>query len=180
MSISNPELILPEGRMMHASCIVENAAGEPRLLVIGGKTGNHLNEAAFSNSVIGFDLKTIYEPWLQDKSGEKWVQLNNMQSARANFAFTVVDNLVYVFGGVGGIGNTPESVHIPQLVSNMCERYDPKLDKWETIKIENSFPLGAFGWTVLDSPEKIMIVGGTDGDMLQENCWIVDFKTQKA
>lgn len=75
MSISNPEMILPEGRFMHASCIVENAAGEPRLLVIGGKAGNYVNEAYYTNSVIGFDLKTVYEPWLQDKSGEKWVNL---------------------------------------------------------------------------------------------------------
>lgn len=135
MSLSNPEMILPEGRMMHASCIVQNAAGEPRLLVIGGKTGNYLNDATYSSSVIGFDLKTVYEPWLQDKSGEKWAQLSSMQSARANFAFAVVDNLVYVFGGVSGTGDGPDKAHIPQLVSNLCERYDPKLDKWETIQI---------------------------------------------
>lgn len=103
-----------------------------------------------------------------------------MKSNRANFAWTVVDNMVYVFGGISDRGPSQEEAHVPQLVSDLCERYDPKLDKWETIKIENAFPLGAFGWTVLDSPEKIMIVGGTDGDMLQENTWMIDFKTQKA
>ena len=64
MSLSNNDMILPEGRMMHGSCIVQNADNEPRLLVFGGKTGNSIDQLSYSNSVIGFDLKTIYEPWL--------------------------------------------------------------------------------------------------------------------
>lgn len=43
MSLSNPEMILPEGRMMHGSCIVKNKDDQPRLLVFGGKTGSSLN-----------------------------------------------------------------------------------------------------------------------------------------
>lgn len=43
MSLSNPDMILPEGRMMHGSCIVKNKDGKPRLLVFGGKTGSSLD-----------------------------------------------------------------------------------------------------------------------------------------
>jgi len=43
MSLSNNDMILPEGRMMHGSCIVKNAKDEPRLLVFGGKTGNSID-----------------------------------------------------------------------------------------------------------------------------------------
>ena len=111
MSISNPEMILPEGRMMHGSCIVKNANNEPRLLVFGGKSGYHINELKYENSVIGFDLKTIYEPWLEDKSNEKWVDLAPMKDSRANFAFTVVDNILYVFGAIGNTGSSLEDAH---------------------------------------------------------------------
>lgn len=89
-----------------------------------------------------------------------------MKDTRANFAHTVVDNNVYVFGGIGNYGPNPENAHEPQLVTNICEKYDPKADEWTTIQIQNAFPVGAFGWCVLDSPEKIMVFGGTDGDFL--------------
>ena len=103
-----------------------------------------------------------------------------MKDSRANFAFTVVDNILYVFGGIGGQGPTPETAHEPQMVNNLCEKYDPKTNVWETIEIKNAFPVGAFGWTVLDSPERVMVFGGSDGDYLQRNSWIIDFKKQVA
>ena len=56
-----------------------------------------------------------------------------MKDTRANFAHTVVDNNVYVFGGIGNYGPNPENAHEPQLVTNICEKYDPKADEWTTI-----------------------------------------------
>lgn len=39
LSYSDPILTMPFQRMMHESCLVKNAKGQPRLLVIGGKIG---------------------------------------------------------------------------------------------------------------------------------------------
>ena len=63
----------------------------------------------------------------------------------------------------------------------MAEKYDLKQNKWEEYEIKGAFPLAAFGWTAL-APEsgQILILGGTDGDLIQEDAWIVDFKNQKA
>ena len=62
--------------------------------------------------MIGFDLKTIYEPWCKNESTvEKWLPLQSMKDSRANFAYTVVDNNVYVFGGIGNYGPNPENAH---------------------------------------------------------------------
>ena len=40
-------------------------------------------------------------------------------------------------------------------------------------------PLASFGWTPI-SDTQMLIVGGSDGEMLQEGCWIVDFKEGEA
>ena len=39
--------------------------------------------------------------------------------------------------------------------------------------------LAAFGWTPLDD-DSMLIVGGTDGELLQENSWTIDFKYRVA
>ena len=94
-----------------------------------------------------------------------------MKCNRANFALHVIDNQVYVFGGIEGSSN-----HIPQLSSLLCEKYDPKTDKGEPVTIEGPMSLAAFGWTTLKDPNQIFVIGGTDGDMLQESGWTIDFK----
>jgi N-acetylneuraminic acid mutarotase len=99
-----------------------------------------------------------------------------MKCSRSNFALTVVDNMVYVFGGIQNKG----SGHAPIMPSIVAEKYDPIQDKWETVEIAGAQSIGAFGWTTLGSPEKLLIVGGTDGEMLQDTCMIVDFKEGKA
>jgi hypothetical protein len=53
-----------------------------------------------------------------------------MNSKRANFAHLVLDNFVYVFGGIAGKGEG-ERAHCPTLASILAEKYDPKIDKWE-------------------------------------------------
>ena len=56
-----------------------------------------------------------------------------MKDSRANFAYTVFENCLYVFGGIGNYGPNPEKSHEPQMVNNLCEKYDPKTDEWTTI-----------------------------------------------
>ena len=59
------------------------------------------------------------------------------------------------------------------------ERYDPQLDKWETIIIEDSPSLGAFSWTKINKNE-ILILGGTNEDIMEDSSWIIDFEEKKA
>lgn len=40
--------------------------------------------------------------------------------------------------------------HIPIVSEPNTERYDPKLDKWETIIIKDSPSLGAFSWSKIN------------------------------
>jgi hypothetical protein len=42
MSCSDQGMLLPKGRFMHQSCVIKNGAGEPVLLVFGGKEGNNI------------------------------------------------------------------------------------------------------------------------------------------
>lgn len=161
---------------MHQTCIIKNSNGEPRLLVFGGKEGAHIsNEAKFTNSTLGIDLKSAFAT---GSGSTGWQTLASMNSARANFAHVVLDNLVYVFGGISGRG-TGQAAHQPVLASVIAEKYDPAADKWEAIEVQGALPLAAFGWTSLDSGE-LLIFGGSDGDMLSENTWMIDFKGLKA
>jgi len=175
MSLSDPNMIMPEQRMMHQSCIVTNSDGNPRLLVFGGKTGQNPLNSTFTSSVIGFDL---HETLAGQPSTKSWVKLADMSCARASFGHMVVDNQVYAYGGIHA-GGKGDSSHYPLMATQICERYDPIGDKWESIDIKNSMPLGSFGFTPI-SETSMLILGGSDGEMLQEACFVVDFKTGEA
>ena len=71
-------------------------------------------------------------------------------------------------------------MHVPKLATVVCEKYDPVANKWETYNIEGATPLAAFGWTPLaPGSGQMLIMGGTDGDLLQEDASVVIFKDQK-
>jgi N-acetylneuraminic acid mutarotase len=65
------------------------------------------------------------------------------------------------------------------LVDTLCEKYDPATDKWEKIEIAGSPCLAAFAWCSIDKAQ-IMVLGGTDGDLLQEGTWVIDFEKREA
>lgn len=89
-----------------------------------------------------------------------------MSVARANFGHLVVDNLVFVFGGVSANGKGKEK-HFPVLSSPAVERYDPVADKWEVIEIENTPQLAAFAWTTKGANSgQMLVLGGTDGNLI--------------
>ena len=48
-----------------------------------------------------------------------------------------------------------------------AERFDAKANKWESFEIANCPTIAAFGWTSLGDG-KMMVLGGTDGDVMQE------------
>ena len=91
-----------------------------------------------------------------------------MESARACFSHIVIDNKIYVFGGISG-NNDGENSHTPKISDPLAERYDPIEDKWELFEIKNSPSVAAFSWTKLGkNSNKIMILGGTNGDLTQD------------
>lgn len=105
---NDPVLIMPVQRMMHQSCLVKNSSGQPRLLVMGGKVGVQLGTCAYTDSVLAYDMLFVFQPWLETKmEGAKskpqtWQTCKQMHSRRANFCHILIDNYVYVFGGIAG------------------------------------------------------------------------------
>ena len=154
---------------------------------MGGKVGKQVSMCAYTDSVIALDLLFAFQPHLINKiKGAKemkfeWENCKNMNCRRANFCHLVLDNKVYVFGGIGGNSSEKNQEHIPKMPAVNAEKYDPVSNVWEKIEIPHIPSLGAFAWTPKgkDSSE-IIILGGTDGDVLQESMWIIDFKTQTA
>ena len=141
---------------------------------MGGKEGNLTSNCVYSDTVIGFDMKCIFEPWLKtaDQDGPEgsfnWKSKASMNSPRANFASMVLDNFVYVFGGIQGRGEG-EQAHVPNLATILAEKYDPATNQWEELEIEGGNPIAAFGWTPLAADTgELLILGGTDGDVLQD------------
>ena len=113
----------------------------------------------------------IFEPWKREKFdpeyklNNEWVACAPMQNKRSNFAHCLMDNMVYVFGGISGT-DVKARTHYPVLAALNCERYDPKQDKWQEFEIKHAPCLGAFAWTECDSGQ-IFISGGTDGYLIQ-------------
>ena len=90
-----------------------------------------------------------------------------MHSRRANFSHIVMDNKVYVFGGISGNVDDKKNFHAPKMATVNAERYDPVTDVWEKYEIPDIPSLGAFAWTQLGKDSsKILILGGTDGDLI--------------
>jgi hypothetical protein len=48
-----------------------------------------------------------------------------MSIERANFCHLVIDNMVYVFGGISGKSKDKKNSHIPIISDPNTERYDP-------------------------------------------------------
>lgn len=179
----NSELNLPKGRMMHQSCIVKNKDGNPMLLVFGGRVGTNLDDCDYSSSVIGLDLKEVVKG---DAPASKWTDLKPMSTARTSFAHTVIDNKVYVFGGISAkqeVEINGSKIMAPVMSTPVSEVYDPVSDTWEEVKLEAFFNdrkiegfggLAAFGWTKIKS--SLLIVGGSNGDLLTDSVWKVNFK----
>jgi N-acetylneuraminic acid mutarotase len=104
-----------------------------------------------------------------------------MSNRRANFCHIVLDNMVYVFGGISGQSSEKNQEHVPKMPTINAEKYNPITNTWENIEIPNIPSLGAFAWTPKGkNSSEIIILGGTDGDVIQESMWTIDFKTKTA
>jgi hypothetical protein len=73
-------------------------------MLIGGKAQHN----TWTNSCESIDLNPIFNPGLKRQVApgkyedvySQWEVCASMNSARANFAVQVIDNTVYVFGGI--------------------------------------------------------------------------------
>ena len=181
--------LMSTARYMHQSAIIKGKNNAWHLLVAGGKAGAR----SWLNTVEMLDLSPYFRPG-QVKTAEdgtttavqsEWIQCASMTCARSNFALVPLSNFVYVYGGISGAGEG-EKAHHPTLAAEVIERYTPKADTWEIIKIATAPRLAAFSWTRLstrpghEDEAKIAILGGTDGDIATEDFMIVDFSAETA
>ena len=73
---------------------------------MGGKIGINLGTCVFTKSVLSYEMLLIFEPWIklrpdQDKKEfSSWKSCESMSVERACFSHIVIDNKVYVFGGL--------------------------------------------------------------------------------
>lgn len=130
-------------------------------------------------------MQFVFQPWLEQKieggKEQTWVTCKQMNSRRANFCHMLLDNYVYVFGGISGTVDDKKNFHCPRMATVNAERYDPAADAWEKYEIPNIPSLGAFAWTRMGKDSStLVILGGTDGDLIQESMWTVDFKNKEA
>jgi hypothetical protein len=51
--------------MMHQACLVSDGNDGTMLMVIGGKEGTLTSSSNYSDTVMSFDMKCIFEPWLK-------------------------------------------------------------------------------------------------------------------
>ena len=184
VSFQDETFNLPIPRMMHQSCFVKNSKGFQTLLCIGGKVGLDQASSGYTDSVIGYDCRFLFNPYMRYKQDPEnkvkiqWESLANMANQRANFGLCQVENFVYVYGGIQSSGKGKQK-HIPTLVNTICEKYDATADKWEKIEIAGAPSLAAFACCPVGKGQ-IMILGGSDGDLLSEASWIIDFEKKTA
>lgn len=126
--------------------------------------------------MLGFNLKNVLEG---KAAGHKWEALAEMKEARANFLLAVVDNKVYVYGGIKGTSNEADQTHHPLLNEVLCEVYDPVENTWSEENIEGGCQLAAFGYTQLQNSHEVLIMGGTDGSLFSQETYILDLAAKK-
>lgn len=98
-----------------------------------------------------------------------------MTQGRCLFAATVLNNFIYVYGGIAS-----SKKNMPTLVDKLIERYDVVQNKWATVNIENAPSLAAFGWALGPKEGELLVLGGSTGHELTSDLWSIDLKSGKA
>ena len=91
------------------------------LFVMGGKADTH---KTWLKTTERLNLTGI----TKNNKDIMWEMSADMHEARSNFAATVIDNFVYVFGGISGKTET----HTP-VIAKSIECYDPNTNLWHEI-----------------------------------------------
>ncbi len=135
---------------MHQSVLVEGSSGSLHLVIIGGK----YSLPNWTSMVETLDVTLIVKPRAEKDAEKRKVLLNSMEwktmktmaQPRANFAATVIDGLVYVFGGI----SSKHSGHFPKIASPLIEVFNLEKNVWSDLNINNAPQLACFGWTMLN------------------------------
>ena len=53
--------------MMHESCLVRKKNGQLKMLAVGGKVGTDQVTCGYTDSVISYDMKYVFDPYLKKK-----------------------------------------------------------------------------------------------------------------
>ena len=134
---------------------------------MGGKS----NAQSWLKDCESLNLQTVFRPG--SGPNHEFEQVAPMLHNRASFACLALKNFVYVFGGMSG-ANGHEPIMAPPI-----ERYMPLKNEWEEMKINGAPRLSAFSWCPLSSDEgQIVVLGGSDGCLLCQDLYIVDFKAE--
>lgn len=106
-----------------------------------------------------------------------------MKKPRHSFAALtfgdILNQVIYVYGGIVG---KLDGSNKPILADVPIERFDIQKNLWEILEIDNAPKLAAFGWAYKNDADdqKLFIVGGTDGSLLQSQTWSIDVKNKKV
>lgn len=115
------ELLTP--RHSHQSVVVK--VGERfKLFVIGGRGKNEAGQLTYLDSVETLDLTFFLFPYLANAAvanntheDAQWEKAASLKSPRASFAALVLNDYIYVYGGIAGI----EGTHNPKLANPLIE-----------------------------------------------------------
>lgn len=66
---------------------------------------------------------------------------------------------------------------MPVLVTANIERYTIASDSWEVIEMTQAPQLAAFSWCRIDR-NSIVVLGGSDGNILTSDFWEIDFENR--
>ena len=101
------------------------------------------------NGPFGLSIVEVYDP-----QTNSWERVADMPTPRASAGASVVDGIIYVFGGYNGIDNRAVNIKFLDIV----EAYNPQNDAW-TKKQDMPTPRIQFGIGTVDG--KIYTIGGS-------------------
>jgi len=102
-----------------------------------------------------------------------------MLNGRSNFATVQVGEYIYAFGGFCCRGASGET-HQPVL-AEFTERYSITSNKWEQVEVAGAPSLAAFAWCSKHKDAgEIAVLGGSDGNVMNQDFYTIDFRNLKA
>jgi RHS repeat-associated protein len=97
-------------------------------------------------------------------TNDKWTQRADMSIERAKIGSAVLDNKLYVIGGIAKVGDdTHPNAYLS--TTNLVETYDPQTDTWVT---KRNFPYDAHSMAAVALNQKIYTFGGKGGDVYSD------------
>ncbi len=155
---------LPIARAEGISAVVDN-----KIYLIGGRVRATENARLF-NDHIDSVRNEVFDP-----TTRRWSALANAPTPRNSAASAVIDGKIYVVGGRKFIKNadgTTRQVNVPNL-----EVYDPKLERWQTLK---PMPQAQGGLAATSLNGKLYVFGGEQWVPKQKvfaESWVYDPKS---